>query len=165
MSNLSYELNWKTFLKCKECNEFKEINKDNWYSHKQWYLWVVWRCKECILKWRRSEREREMARKRDRDRYYNNPERRVYILKASNERTKRKWYWALHLKTARYIKKIWLRPDKCPICGYEWRIVAHHPSYEKRNEITFCCQLCHDKIHQWISLDYKLINLLDSKLA
>lgn len=170
MSNTSYELNWKTFLKCKECNQFKELNKDNRYSHKQWYLWVVWRCKECILKWRHSEREHEMARKRDIARYNNDPKRRAYVNKCTNNREKRHneempKRMAYHQKAHRLIKKLWIRPKECPICWRTWRIIAHHPDVKKRNEITFCCQPCHTKIHQWIPLDYKLINLLDSKLA
>lgn len=161
MANDYYKTGDKTFLKCKQCNTFKELNDVNWYKHKEGFMWVLWRCKECIKAWRKTEHEREMARKRDMDRYYNNPERRAYIFETSTERRKRKWYWALHLKTGRYIKKAWLRPDKCPICGYEWRIIAHHPSYEKRNEIAFCCQPCHDKIHQGEIEDYEVINILD----
>lgn len=163
MANDFYEKDWKTFLKCKECNVFKEINNDNWYSHNEWFLWVLWRCKECILKWRHSEHERKMAREweRDMDRYHNNPKRREYIIKAWVERRKRKGYWKIHLKTERQIKKLWIRPDKCPLCWYEWRVIAHHPNYDKRYEIAFCCQICHDKIHKWEITDYNAINLLN----
>lgn len=31
MANDFYKENWKTFLKCKQCEVFKEINKDNRY--------------------------------------------------------------------------------------------------------------------------------------
>ena len=160
MANTSYELKWKTFLKCKECWEFKEINTENRYAHKQGYLWVLWRCKKCILAWRKTEHELSMARKRDMDRYRNNKKRREYIYKAWNERRKKKWYWPIHMKTNRHINKLWIRPDKCPLCGYKWRIVAHHPDYNKWNEIVFCCQICHDKIHRNKITDYNIINLL-----
>lgn len=30
----------------------------------------------------------------------------------------------------------------------KWKIVAHHPDYSKPNEVVFCCQICHDKIHK-----------------
>ena len=59
------------------------------------------------------------------------------------------WYWAIHLKTARAIKKLWIRPKTCPICWEETRVEAHHPNYEKRNEIIFACNKCHQRIHNW----------------
>lgn len=160
MANDFYKEGWKTFLKCKECNIFKEINNDNRYSHKDGFLWVLWRCKECIKAWRKTEHELNMARKRDMDRYYNNPKRREYIFKAWKERRKRKGYWKIHTKTDREIKKLWIRPNKCPLCWYEWRIIAHHPDYNKRYEIVFCCQICHDGIHKWKIIDYPIVNLL-----
>lgn len=164
MANDFYKEDWKTFLKCKECNVFKEINNDNRYSHKEGFLWVLWRCKECIKAGRKTEHEREMSRKRDMDRYYNNPDRREYIFKSSKERRARKGYTNIHTKTDRRVKKLWIRPTKCPLCNYEWRIVAHHPNYDKRYEIAFCCQICHDKIHKWKIADYNVINLLDIKI-
>ena len=161
MANTSYELKWKIFLKCKECWKFKEINTENRYTHSQWYLWVLWRCKECIKAWRKTEHERVMARRRDIERYYNNIWRREYIFESSKERRKRKGYSAVHSKTDRYIKKLWIRPNECPLCGYKWRVVAHHPDYNKWNEIVLCCQICHDKIHKWELIEYNIINLLD----
>ncbi len=164
MANDFYKEGGTTFLKCKQCNIFKELNDDNWYKHSEGFLWVLWRCKECIKNWRKTEHELEMARKRDMDRYYNNPKRREYLFKSWTERRKRKWYWPIHTKTDRRIKKLWIRPTNCPICWYEWRIIAHHPDYNKWHEIVFCCQICHDKIHKWKIIDYDVINLLDSKL-
>lgn len=164
MANDNYKKDWKIYLKCKQCSTFKEINKDNWYYHNEWFLWVLWRCKECILKWRKTEHELEMARKRDRDRYHNNKKRRDYIYRSSDLRDKKhiqenkKWR-AYHLRTTRRIKKLWIRPNSCPICWYEWRIVAHHPDINKWNEIVFCCQICHDKIHRWKISCYNIVTL------
>lgn len=64
------EIDWKTYMQCKECNEFKELNNTNWYKHNKWFMWVLWRCKECIKKWRKTDNELKMSRVRDRDRYY-----------------------------------------------------------------------------------------------
>lgn len=161
MANDFYKEDWKTFLKCKECNIFKEINNNNRYSHKDGFLWVLWRCKECIKAGRKTEHELSMAREREKRRYYNNPERRLYIFKAWAERRKRKWYWNIHNKTERLIRKIKARPSKCPICNCEGRIIAHHPDYNKRYEVVFCCQICHGKIHKQKITDYKIVNLLD----
>lgn len=159
MSNDVYEKDWRKFLKCKECWEFKEVCWDNRYSHSQWFLWVLWRCKDCIKKWRQSEKERAMARKRDYDRYHNNADRNSYIKKTTAERRKRKWYWPVHLKTDRLIKKLWVRPEKCPICWKRTRIVAHHPNYLEWNKIVFCCTICHSKIHRWIITEYIIMDL------
>lgn len=160
MANTAYELWWKMFLKCKECGCFKEINNENRYFHSLWYLWVLGRCKECIKKGRASERERIMARKRDYDRYHNDENRNAYIKKTAVERTKRKWYGYIHEKTRKKIRKLWIRPNICPICLRKWRIIAHHPDYDKRYEIVFCCPICHSKIHHWFVKDIEVIDLL-----
>lgn len=164
MANETFVKEWKTFLKCKECWEFKELWKENWYLHKEWYLWVLGRCKECILKWRKTEHELEMARERDRDRYLNNPHRRAYLNECAKKRTERHLKensnWILyHGKTDKMIKSLWIRPKICPICWYEWRIMAHHPDINKWNEIVFCCQPCHNKIHNWKMECPKVIEL------
>lgn len=153
MANENYEKEWKKFLKCKECWEFKELNNVNRYPHNQWFMWVLWRCKECILKWRKTKHELQMARIRDMERYKNDPKRNEYVKLCTKKRTKRH---SLdnpnrnknHEKADRKIKKLWVRPKTCPICWYEWRIVAHHPDINIWNEVVFCCQICHDKIHR-----------------
>lgn len=150
MANENYEKDWKRFLKCKECWEFKELNEQNWYKHHQWFMWVLWRCKECIKKWRSSERELIMARKRDSDRWHNNPKRHEYMSKANIIRRKVKWYWKIHQRVSKIIKKLWIdRPSKCTICWCENKIYAHHPDYNKPYEVVFVCQPCHSKIHSW----------------
>ena len=94
-------------LKCKECCIDKELS--GYYRHPQWRLWVLSRCKDCIKKWRKSEREKEMARIRDKDRYYNNQKRRKYCFDRSSK-------WAKDNPVKRkaqssvnnYYKKHWL---------------------------------------------------------
>lgn len=150
MTNDVIEKNWKKFLKCKECWEFKELNLDNWYNHSQWFMWVLWRCKECIKRWRHSERELIMARKRDINRWRNNPHRHEYILKNNSIRRCNKWYWNIHLKVSRLMKRLWIeRPKQCTICWCENVIYAHHPDYNNVYEVVFVCQPCHSKIHSW----------------
>ncbi len=155
MSNDLILINGVKELKCKECGEFKELNDKNWYKHNQWFKWVLWRCKECIKKWRKTEKELIMSRKIDNNRYYNNNKRRNYLFKSANERRKRKWYWNIHLKTNRAINNLWIRPNICRVCNKKHkRILAHHEDYNKRYEIVFCCPICHSKIHKW-ELDIK----------
>ena len=171
MANPSYEKDWKIYLQCKECWEFKEINSENWYSHKAGYLWVLWRCRKCVLKWRSSEREHIMSRKRDMDRYHNNSKRKEDLYKQSKDRIKRheengeEWN-KLHQRTDRLISKLQNRPSECPICWRSGsRIIAHHPQLENRREIVFCCSICHSWIHEWKITDYKVINLKDEEDA
>lgn len=164
MSNPYYEDNWKLFLKCKQCWNYKEICKDNWYYHNEWFLWVLWRCRECIKKWRATQHELEMARVRDAQRYKNNQKRRQQIYDSAKRRNKRhiienkNWYRD-HARAWHKIKKMWIRPQQCPICWHIWRIVAHHPDINIRNEIVFCCQICHDAIHKWKIKWYTKIDL------
>ena len=76
-------------------------------------------------------------------------EHKQEILDRKKKKREKMWYWAIHLKTARAIKKLWIRPKTCPICWEETRVEAHHPNYEKRNEIIFACNKCHQRIHNW----------------
>lgn len=71
------------------------------------------------------------------------------IKEKRKERDKLKWYNAIQLRAKRLIKKLWIRPNKCPICWFCSDIVAHHPDYSKRYEIVFCCKSCHNFIHNW----------------
>ena len=48
---------------CKECLIEKDLYE--FYKHPQWVLWTLPRCKECIKTWRKTERERKMARVND----------------------------------------------------------------------------------------------------
>lgn len=135
-----------TMTICKICKINKEDTKENWYFHEWKRFWL--KCKSCTLEWRKSEYERAMARERDRERYYNSPERREYLSVLWRQRRKRKWYNPIHLKAEREIAKLWVRPTKCPICWMDNRIIAHHPDYSKPYEVVFCCQICHDRIHR-----------------
>ena len=161
MSNPTKELNGKTYLQCKQCDQYKQLGKECWYKHNEWYLWVLWRCKECIKEWRKTDKELTMARKRDIDRYYNNPKRRDYIYKSSRERRKEKWYEKIHSACYRRIKSLWIRPEHCPICNsIGKRIEAHHHNYMKPRCIIFCCKICHSKLDRWI-IDYKQCDIID----
>lgn len=150
MSNKTKNIDWVISLKCKRCNVYKELWNNNWYKHKQWFLWVISSCRDCIKKWRKTERELEMARKRDSERYYNNEKRRKYMFESANKRRIRKGYSSIHSKTQRKINKLWIRPKNCSLCWIESnRIEAHHFDYEKRNKICFVCSRCHSKLDMW----------------
>lgn len=67
-----------TMIKCKQC----ELEKDEmfFYKHPLTVSWYLWRCKECVLLWRRSQHEKDMARVRDHNRYNYNHKRRLYSI-------------------------------------------------------------------------------------
>ena len=256
------EINWKLYLCCNHCWEFKEATPDNRQKNKRWILWFSTRCKKCMSEYAKNNKEKyrsyyynnrekkleyikryteehkeeiikkrkqyyqdnkEEFAKKNKERYENNREmvleqqkeyytknkehiqeyKRNYRIKnidkikqhyaenreqraenrKSNEhykeymrkyelehkqeildRKKKKrdemWYWAMHIKTPRLIKKLWIRPKVCPICWEERRIEAHHPDNNVWYEIVFCCTQCHQRIHNWWIECPKPINLL-----
>lgn len=76
-------------------------------------------------------------------------EHRAEINERKKKRRQEVGYWAIHTKTARTIAKLWIRPKVCPICWDVVRVEAHHPNYNKRNEIIRACNKCHQRIHNW----------------
>jgi hypothetical protein len=58
-------------------------------------------------------------------------------------------YNAMMNKIKRAVLKLWIRPKICPICWEETKVEAHHPDYNKRNEIVWACTKCHKRIHYW----------------
>lgn len=112
-----------------EIKVYREMTKDHIREH--WY------------EWRKNNKQYKEYQKQY------NKEHRVEINERKKRRRKETWYWAIHLRTNRAIKKLWIRPKICPICWEETRVEAHHPNYEKRNEIIFACNKCHQRIHNW----------------
>ena len=58
-----------------------------------------------------------------------------------------------HYKARRQFNHYNLKPLECMICWNIGHIVAHHPSYEtfdKRKEVVFVCNACHQNIHHWL---------------
>lgn len=153
MASNHKEIGWVIHLQCKQCEEFKALTY--YYTHPEWYMWVLWRCRDCIKWGRKTEAELEMARVRDRDRYHNNPKRNKWVKQNSAKRRKEKWYWIIHWACARRIKLLWIRPTVCPICEKEHnRIEAHHFDYSQPRKIIFACKICHCKLDMW-KLDWQ----------
>ena len=199
------EINWKLYIQCNKCWEFKEANNEYFDKNHLWYLWLQWACKVCV-----RERQKEyvinnknIVYENRRKRYENNKDKykkytkkwiennkekflskcREYRLKNKIkydnymkeyrdkyrkelrekriERDNNKWYVAIHNKTNKLIRKLWIKPNTCPICWERKTIYSHHPNYGIRNEVVFCCQSCHWKIHSWAIERPTTINLLD----
>lgn len=85
------------------------------------------------------------------------------ILERKKNKRIEMWYWAMHLKTARTIKKLWIRPKVCPICWEEKRVEAHHPNNDIWYDIVRACNQCHQRIHNWWIECPKPINLLEQE--
>lgn len=133
--------------KCKECWIEKDLTE--YYKHPLWFNWVLWRCKECIKKWRKSEREKIMARDRDRDRYKYNSKRKEQLKKHS-----KKWK-ELNPEKRKAQVKVWnylrnknaIRPKECCICKSINRLHYHHEDYNFPNKVYSLCNICHINRH------------------
>lgn len=148
------------YIKCNTCWEFKEATIDNFDKNHLWYMWLNWFCKECRRKSQRlyRERNRERIMMNEKKFYLKNKEK---LKQERHIRNNNKWYIPIHNKTINLIRKLWIKPNVCSICNKEKRIYAHHPDYNKWNEIVFCCQSCHQLIHSWVIECNNIINLLD----
>lgn len=89
------------------------------------------------------EHEKQYAKQYRKD----NKEKYKNVIKRCKEK---KWYTWIHSKVEYEVKKRGIRPQKCPICWWWWTIDAHHPDYNKWNEVVFACHSCHSKIHSWL---------------
>lgn len=129
---------------CKECWVEKELL--DFYSHPQWKNWVMWRCKECIKKWRKSPREREMARKWEKD---NRVRPDWYEYKRTKEyRIQNPLKYKAHKKVNNYFRcNKNNKPSKCSRCNTDWLIELHHEDYNFPEKVYPLCSLCHKWVH------------------
>ena len=163
--------NWY-ISRCKECiskkqKEYYFINSDKKKEQANKYrLENIDKIKEYREKtkehirehWAEYRKNSEVFKEYQRE-YYKNNRDKIQLHKKI--RRKEAWYWAIHLKTARTIKKLWIRPKVCPICWEEKRVEAHHPNNDIWYEIVRACNQCHQRIHNWWIECPKPINLLE----
>lgn len=189
MKRKNYVLDWVKYVECTTCREMKSI--DDFTKAKRWLFGKRAVCKECekeYREWRREENKEYLKnyyhtnreemlnkhaeyREKNRDRIRER-EKEYYHRNSEKIKQKRKeWTVWINLfnKTARQkskklISKLWIRPNACPICWKdEFSIEAHHPDYNKWNEIVFCCKSCHLLIHSWRIKCPQTIDLLTYK--
>jgi hypothetical protein len=86
---------------CKECMKEKWID---FYKHPLTKSWFMWRCIDCVLEWRKTEKELSLSRVRDSKRY-KNPKRNLYsrwrwlMSRCYNPLDSHyKWYWERWIK-------------------------------------------------------------------
>lgn len=138
-------------IRCKECLELKRISDYYLYNWKT----PFWRCKECVKRWRKSEKERKMARSYDKKRS-KDPNRIAYV--TSNTKRYRKENpekWDAHKIVNNYFRTHKEeKPNTCSKCGFiwkwRWQIELHHEDYNKPREVIPLCSLCHKWYHKWV---------------
>lgn len=184
-----YVLDWIQYVECTTCREMRCVDAFN--KAKKWLFGKRAICKECEKEYRlwRSEENKEYLknyyrtnreemlnkhaeyREKNRDRIRER-EKEYYHRNSEKIKQKRKEWtvWVnMFNKIARQkskylISKLWIKPNICPICWKdEFSIEAHHPDYNKWNEIVFCCKSCHLLIHSWRIKCPKTIDLLTYK--
>lgn len=148
---------------CKSC--ISERDKAFYSKHREKIIDKVrvWKennklhCKEWQEKYREEHKEERNKYNKEYMKLYRE---RDYVKERIKSHTLEKWYRPIHKKTNMLISKRWWRPGICPICWWWWRIEAHHPNYDKYNEIVWCCKSCHMYIHQGKIINYKIVDLL-----
>lgn len=133
---------------CKECG--LSLILEDYYPHPLTRDWKMSRCKECIKKWRRSERERVMARIIDNNR----PKTIWRVITATNTvkqfRLKNPEKYKAHKLVNNYIRyNKDKRPTICVKCNLEGKIEFHHEDYNFPNKVIPLCPLCHSRRHCW----------------
>lgn len=155
----------RIYIKCCRCWIFKEANGDNFYKSKNLSLGLIWCCKECKKKelyiYAKTNKDKILERTRNYRKQYSLKYRKDKLdkLVEYNKEYRRKhlinvgWkyltYWGMLNKITIIINNLWIRPNRCPICWAEWKTQAHHPDYNKWDEIVFVCRKCHKRIHSW----------------
>lgn len=160
----TYERNWIIYGQCSRCGEYFEMSNEFWYSNKSWFMWFSTECKKCD-----NERRLRLSHIRPKNyeasriaskKYYEKNKKEIQ--QKNHARGKLKWYDKIHRSTKKKIDRRWIRPSSCPICWANGvRIIAHHPDYNDRNLIVFCCDSCHRNIHNGNIECPKPINILD----
>ena len=137
-------------MQLKTCSECRiEKIADDFYWHPQTRDKLLPRCKECIKKWRKTERELSMARVRDKKRL-SDPKRKAYARKhllSFRERNPEK-YKAQCLVNHFFSKYPEFKEKKCRVCDKECLLHYHHFNYEIPNNVIPCCPACHSKFHR-----------------
>jgi len=148
---------------CTSCGNEKELHS-GFYAHPKMADGHLNKCKDCVKSRVKKHRvDNDHVREYDRNRYYNNPERRDYSRKQS-----RRWIDANKDKAFEQ-RKIWrqqnpekqkahnsvayalrarkLTKEPCVVCG-NLKSEAHHEDYSKPLEVIWLCRIHHMERHR-----------------
>lgn len=154
------------FLKCTSCGKWKTA--DSYRRWKNYKFWLASRCKDCQWEFHREryQKNRDEISAQHKQYYWSNKEKisehkseyyrnnTEQIKEKNMEITKNLWFnrHTFHVKTEKYVKQNWLKPEACSICWATGTIDIHHPSYSSYTDwskVVFCCRSCHKRIHSW----------------
>lgn len=170
-NNFRKNSNWRWYKwyrsQCRECEKIrckkylldnkesiKEYKKEYEITHKEWR-------KKYDKKYREENKEyiknyKRIWNDKNRDKIYEQSKLRNNSYEYKEKQKTRRWlYWIdinkrkVQIKTSKYIKENNIRPNVCPICNSERRIISHHVDYSKWNLVVLCCDRCHRLIHSW----------------
>lgn len=130
---------------CIKCNIEKDIS--NFYKRSSVY-WVELKCKVCVCEWRKSERERSMARVNDNKRSWTK-ERLDYLTANTRQfRINNPEKYKAHQLIRSWVRK---NKDIVPQCSFisweQWPLHFHHFDYTKPYHVVPCTPLEHSSIH------------------
>ena len=141
---------------CSICGEEKIIGE--FYKQAGGKYGVTSRCKDCLKKIDKINRERFRARRLARKKAYNREhkqERKAYKQAHPEQQSKSLRRWKIknsekasaHKKVARAISSGKIKRCPCEICGTTINIHAHHDNYKKPLDVIWLCAEHHRWIH------------------
>lgn len=115
--------------------------------------------KERLMQYQRDYRKHNLDKCEERNRKYYEHNKKDMSMKKRKKREEM-WYKKIHDMVQRELKKRWWYPDRCTYCGKKKKNYAHHPNYDKWNEVVFLCSSCHQRVHNWEIICPKPIDIL-----
>lgn len=130
---------------CKRCGEFLPLTE--FYKHSKMADGHLSFCKKCTKdRVRKHRSENDSVREYDRNRYYNDPERRERTAKTSAEwRKKNPEAYAAHTAVNNAVRDGRLVKQPCEECG-ETPVHAHHDDYSTPLVVRWLC-VRHHALH------------------
>lgn len=133
--------------KCFKCNLEKELSE--FYKHKAMSDGHLNKCKECAkTDIKEFRRENEHVRQYDRERYYNDPWRKIQIKEVTTDwRIANPLAYKAHTILNNAVRDGKIIKQPCKVCGDTFRIHGHHKDYNKPLEVEWYCAKHHHQHH------------------
>lgn len=124
-------MNDKTDKKCSQCNQIKPLSE--FYKNKNYAKGYCARCKNCISKYNKTPRGKEVCLKSVLNYMKNHPERKKARVRANT------------LMRSGKIRKAHM----CSLCkAINVPLHKHHSDYNRLDHIDWLCIDCHSKTHK-----------------
>lgn len=159
--------------KCFKCGIEKQLNE--FYVHKQMADGHLNKCKDCTKKDSFGRNEKEIEKRKERDRNRPNAKERVkkncerlknnQEARERNNQKKKEWYQKnkhkknANLKVARaLLNGTIIKLSNCEKCGSSEKLEAHHENYNKPLDVIWLCIKCHNNRHKEINKEKRKSN-------